>query len=270
MRTVKLAVGFSAAFVTFVLVAAPVNVTAVQKSHGPKVTSTTTAKGSVKSGATSAKSTAPKGQSAKAGGSTTKTTSGSTKTTGKGKAPVTTTATSSSAKKTAAAGGATTATSSTTNSSTGTSTTGTSTTGTSTTWTPTNPVAQKLSTKSNLVQKANRVLPANTDLNLATAGFKNFGQFVAAVNVSQNLKIPFADLKLAMTGIPLSGTSTTGTGGSTTPATTLSLGQAIQKLKPEVNATVEAEHAQTQAAIETGETSKVTTTATTTKNGKSK
>jgi len=257
MRTIKLAVGLSTALVTFALVAAPVNATAGQKSHGPKVTSTTTAKGSVKSGATSAKSTTSKGQSAKAGGST-KATSGSTKTTGKGKAPVTTTASSSkskssSPKKTAA--GATTTTSSTTN---------------STTWTPNNPVAQKLSTKSNLIQKANRVLPANTDLNLATAGFKNFGQFVAAVNVSQNLKIPFADLKLAMTGIPLSGTSTTGTGASTTPATTLSLGQAIQKLKPEVNATVEAEHAQTQAAIDTGETSKVTTTTATTKNGKSK
>jgi len=91
------------------------------------------------------------------------------------------------------------------------------------------------------------VLPPNTDLNLATAGFKNFGQFNAAVNVSRNLNIPFADLKLKMTGIPLTGTPP---GGTTAPAPTLSLGQAIHELKPGVNAPVEAEHAQRQAEIE--------------------
>jgi hypothetical protein len=66
-------------------------------------------------------------------------------------------------------------------------------------------------------------------LNLATAGFKNFGQFVAAMNVSRNLNIPFSQLKAAMTGTNLVGIPT-GTG------TTSSLGQAIQQLKPTVNA----------------------------------
>lgn len=107
------------------------------------------------------------------------------------------------------------------------------------TWTPSNPVAQKLSTKANLLSKVTRSLPPLTDLNAATAGFKNFGQFVAAVNVSNNLGIPFGDLKAAMTGTTLAGTATG------TP--TLSLGQAIQQLKPGVNADTEAQKAQTLA-----------------------
>jgi len=65
-------------------------------------------------------------------------------------------------------------------------------------------------------------------LNQASKGFKNQGQFIAALHVSQNLGIPFADLKTAMTGIrpitqPPTGGTTTGvttTGGTTTVATT--------------------------------------------------
>ncbi len=52
------------------------------------------------------------------------------------------------------------------------------------------------------------MLPRGTDLNLATLGFKNFGQLNAAVNNSINHNIPFADLKAAMTGIRLDGTRT--------------------------------------------------------------
>ncbi len=54
-------------------------------------------------------------------------------------------------------------------------------------------------------------------LNQASKGFKNQGQFIAALHVSQNLGIPFADLKTAMTGIrpitrpPTGGTTTGGT-----------------------------------------------------------
>jgi len=118
------------------------------------------------------------------------------------------------------------------------------------------------------------VLPANTDLNLATAGFKNFGQFNAAINVSQNLGIDFAQLKLRMTGIPLTGTPTggTGTGTTTTPAT-MSLGQAIHDIRGDVNATAEAQKATTQAEIEAGEhttTTSVSTTPTSTKTKKTK
>jgi hypothetical protein len=115
----------------------------------------------------------------------------------------------------------------------------TSTTTTSVTWVPNNPVAQKLSTKTNLMNKVTGVLPAGTDLNAATAGFKNFGQFVAAVNVSNNLGIPFADLKANMTGIRLDGTPT--------GEPTLSLGRSIQDLKPAANAGAEATKATKQA-----------------------
>ena len=87
------------------------------------------------------------------------------------------------------------------------------------------------------------MLPANMTLNTASAGFRNQGQFIAAVHASQNLGIPFADLRAAMLGLPTPGTTTT----PTTPLTRLSLGQAIQKLRPQANATTETSHAETQA-----------------------
>ena len=46
------------------------------------------------------------------------------------------------------------------------------------------------------------MLPANMTLNGASSGFRNQGQFIAAVHVSQNLGIPFADLRAAMLGLP--------------------------------------------------------------------
>jgi hypothetical protein len=45
----------------------------------------------------------------------------------------------------------------------------------------------------------------DVDLNGATSGFRNLGQFVAAVNVSNNHQIAFADLKAAMTGLDIKG-----------------------------------------------------------------
>ena len=107
-------------------------------------------------------------------------------------------------------------------------------------WAPTNAVSQKLSTKPNLLARVKNALPAGTDLNAATAGFKNFGQFIAATNVSTNLGIDFGKLKASMTGTDLAGLPT---GQPTT-----SLGQAIQKLKPGVDATAEASRAETLAA----------------------
>jgi hypothetical protein len=107
------------------------------------------------------------------------------------------------------------------------------------------------------MNKVNGVLPAGTDLNAATAGFKNFGGFMSAVNVSSNLGIQFADLKAVLTGTTLSGVPTT------SGATASSLGQAIQQLKSGVDATAEAQRAQTQATLETGEASTTNTTSTT-------
>lgn len=62
------------------------------------------------------------------------------------------------------------------------------------------------------------------------SGFKNFGQFVAAVHVSHNLSIPFSELQAKMTG-----------------SNAVSLGKAIQELKPDADAKNEAQKAGIQA-----------------------
>ena len=53
-------------------------------------------------------------------------------------------------------------------------------------WTPNNPVAQKLSNEGQSPAQGDELAAALTDLNAATAGFKNFGQFVAAVHASRS------------------------------------------------------------------------------------
>ena len=155
---------------------------------------------------------------------------------------------------------ATTTTSATTGTSTGTGTaaTGTGTTAT-TTATPLNPIALKLQGKP-LGDRIAKMLPPNMTLNRASSGFRNQGQFIAAVHVSQNLGIPFADLRAAMLGLPRPGT----TPAPNTTLTPLSLGQAIQKLRPLANAPTEASHAETQARADLSTTTTGTTTAGTT------
>ncbi len=75
------------------------------------------------------------------------------------------------------------------------------------------------------------LLPAGMNLQTAAEGFRNQGQFVAALHVSKNLNIPFADLKTAMTG-----------------ASPLSLGKAIQQLRPDLGKkTVDAEVKQAES-----------------------
>ncbi len=85
-----------------------------------------------------------------------------------------------------------------------------------------------------LQAKLLNLLPVGTDLKTAAMGFKNQGQFVAAVHVSYNLGIPFADLKAKMVDEHLS------------------LGQAIQALRPSVNATDQARRAEGQASADLG------------------
>jgi len=73
------------------------------------------------------------------------------------------------------------------------------------------------------------------DLKTALTGFKNDGQFMAAVNVSKNLGIPFADLKAKMMGPPHQ-----------------SLGQAIHDIKPTISedaAKKDAENAEKEAKL---------------------
>jgi hypothetical protein len=69
--------------------------------------------------------------------------------------------------------------------------------------------------------------PPITDLQLASQGFKNLGQFVSAVHVSNNLNIPFTQLK---TAIQSDG----------------SLGKAIKALRPDADTKAETKTAKKQ------------------------
>lgn len=77
---------------------------------------------------------------------------------------------------------------------------------------------QLLTQNTKLASKLQALLPPGTDLQTAAAGFKNLGQFVAAVHVSKNLGIPFDQLKSTMLGPPPE-----------------SLGKAIKTLDPNAN-----------------------------------
>jgi hypothetical protein len=84
-------------------------------------------------------------------------------------------------------------------------------------------------TNPKLTARLQAMLPAGTSVEQAADGFRNQGQFVAAVQASHNLEIPFADLKSRMV-----------TDG-------LSLGQSIHALKPGVDAEAEATRAVREA-----------------------
>ena len=92
--------------------------------------------------------------------------------------------------------------------------------------------SQQLTDNKKLSATLAGLLPAGTDLQAASAGFKKLGQFVAAVHVSKNLGIPFTDLKDKM----MNGDS---------------LGTAIKTLKPTANAELETKKARKQAAQDT-------------------
>jgi hypothetical protein len=91
------------------------------------------------------------------------------------------------------------------------------------------PVQQKLAKNTSLAAKLQSRLPAGTNLMEAADGFRNLGQFVAAVNVSNNLDIPFEKLKADMV------------------TKKMSLGQSIQDLRPATSASVEAQRAEYDA-----------------------
>jgi len=78
---------------------------------------------------------------------------------------------------------------------------------------PLSKAQQKLLANENLRNKMRARLPRGTDPMVAASGFKNLGQFVAAVNVSNNLGIDFTMLKGLMVNRGMS------------------LGQAIQQAK---------------------------------------
>jgi hypothetical protein len=66
-----------------------------------------------------------------------------------------------------------------------------------------------------LQARVRSVLPEQMTIEQAAYGFRNQGQFIAAVHASKNHGIPFMQLKQEMTG-----------------AQALSLGRALEKLKP--------------------------------------
>ena len=88
----------------------------------------------------------------------------------------------------------------------------------------------RLQTRPELASKLAKLVPAGTDVTAAESGFKNQGQFIAALHVSKNLNIPFDELKAKVTGVTLQAN------GQTTTSTPMSLGKAIQKLRPDMTA----------------------------------
>ena len=129
------------------------------------------------------------------------------------------------------------------------------------------PVGQKLSKNSALRSKLESRLKAlgySGTAYQAAYGFKNLGQFVAATNVSRNLGVSFEQLKMQMTGLSVKADGTVlmanvGTDGKVTmvdsgdvtnAAPTKSLGQSIQTVKSNVDATAAAQTATTQANAE--------------------
>ena len=121
------------------------------------------------------------------------------------------------------------------------STTTTTTTASNTPVAPPNAVSMKISKNPQQLARFSAMLPDGMTLEQATTGFRNQGQFIAALNASKNQGVSFADLQTAMTvdGLslgqavrqlrnappeaPAAGGTTTGgttTGGTTTGGTT--------------------------------------------------
>lgn len=92
------------------------------------------------------------------------------------------------------------------------------------------PFAQRIANNPQLAARLQALLPSGMKLADAASGFKNQGQFIAALHVSHNLDIPFDKLKAEMTG-----------------ADHDSLGKAIHELKPAANAKEAAKTAEKEA-----------------------
>jgi hypothetical protein len=96
------------------------------------------------------------------------------------------------------------------------------------------PVQQKLQRDTTLAVALAQRLPAGTDLMNASSGFKDVGQFVAAVNASRTLGIPMRDFSRRMVGdgMPLL--------------------LALQDLRPRSNYRLDARRAEEEAAAMLG------------------
>ena len=114
-------------------------------------------------------------------------------------------------------------------------------------------VDEMLTDNKQLASKLSSLLPPGTNLQTAAGGFKNLGQFVAAVHVSHNLGISFASLKCTELATKNACTTMTGTKTVTmaVPSKSSSLGQAIHTLKPSLS-TSDSKTAAKQAQREAG------------------
>lgn len=91
------------------------------------------------------------------------------------------------------------------------------------TWAP--KFDQRIQSDSKFRARIESLLPAGMDLKVAESGFKNQGQFIAALHVSRNLNIPFDQLKAKMLGLDAAGQVT---------SSPMSLGKAIHALRPDM------------------------------------
>ena len=114
-----------------------------------------------------------------------------------------------------------------------TSTTTASNTSSTTTTPALNPIAAKISSKPQLNTKITGMLPGGISLDRASNGFKNQGQFIAALHAAQNLGCVTATCFMKFKADMVQNG--------------MSLGQAIQHAKATANATTEAQHAESQA-----------------------
>ena len=95
------------------------------------------------------------------------------------------------------------------------------------------PFESRIESNPQLKSRVAALLPAGMDLKTAAMGFRNQGQFIAALHVSKNLNIPFDQLKAKLTGDHSE-----------------SLGKAIHDLRPdfsEMDAKAQADIAEKQA-----------------------
>jgi hypothetical protein len=94
-------------------------------------------------------------------------------------------------------------------------------------------IVTRIDSNPELAGRVHAMLPSGMSMTTAAAGFRNEGQFLAALHASQNLGIPFEELKAKMTG-----------------SNAMSLGGAIKASKPNMDndeAKEEAKKAERQA-----------------------
>ncbi len=94
-------------------------------------------------------------------------------------------------------------------------------------------VSQRIAADATLSARLQPLLPAGTTVEAAAQGFRNEGQFCAAVHVSKNLGISLADLKTQLMGEAHD-----------------NLGQAIHNLKSDVDARAEALRAESEGKVD--------------------